>query len=260
MAHNLWMVLSAKPKDARPIKAHFNGGKDDPTSISLPVLPAIRGRVIDTEGRPVPDAAVGRWLTFDTDGTGEMLQFFDGAVALTDRAGNFVIAPTLELSFGSSRPAPTIGVLCFADPSFKSDGWLLFHPNRPIRTAVQLFDPNRPVEPMIVTLKPSRLVRIPISREFVTSKRKRIITVRERVWDGRDLPFRVLLDRPDPNHQDGSTGEGNGTTIKRYSVTGFPSLFLIDRDGTMIGAVDHSNHDRLESLVRDLVEKAERGH
>ena len=50
-------------------------------SISLPVLPAIRGRVIDTEGRPVPDAAVGRWLTFDADGTGEMLPFFDGAVA-----------------------------------------------------------------------------------------------------------------------------------------------------------------------------------
>jgi thiol-disulfide isomerase/thioredoxin len=435
MAHNLSMVLSAKPKDARPIEAHFNGGKDDPTSTSLPVLPAIRGHVIDTEGRPVPDAAVGQWLTFDTDGTGEMLRFFDGAVALTDRAGNFVIAPTLQLSFGSSRPAPRIGILCFADPSFKSDGWLLFHPNRPIRTAVQLFDPNRPVEPMIVTLKPSRLVRIPISREFVTSKRKtqysseimvtlrkdiphydfflshrarkpteesptqtseivleeylpegtyqfevtlkdenssetlgqarreiivprgddplvvaplklepthnqklvgkpapeidaieldtgrpvkladfrgkvvlldfwgywcgvcnfnmphlvelnrkfagrplvilalhdqsvqsraaydrRITTVRERVWDGRDLPFRVLLDRPDPNNQDGSTGEGNGTTIKRYSVTGFPSLFLIDRDGTMIGQVDPSNHDRLHSLVRDLVEKAERGH
>jgi thiol-disulfide isomerase/thioredoxin len=356
-------------------------------------------------------------------------------VALTDRAGNFVIAPTLELSFGSSRPAPTIGILCFADPSFKSDGWLLFHPKRPIRTAVQLFDPNRSVVPMIVTLKPSRLVRIPISREFVTSKRKtkysseimvtlrkdihhydffmshrdlkpaeesptqtseivleeylpegtyqlevtledenssktlgearreiivprgdgplvvpplklelaenqklvgkpapeidaieldtgrpvkladfrgnvvlldfwgywcgvctfnmphlvelnrkfagrplvilalhdqsvqsraaydrRINTVREQVWDGRDLPFRVLLDRADSDNHDGPGGEGNGTTIKRYSVTGFPSLFLIDRDGTMIGPVDSYNHDRLESVVRDLVEKAERVH
>ena len=83
-----------------------------------------------------------------------------------------MIAPTLELSFGTSRPAPKVGALCFADPSFRSDGWLLFHPNRPIRTAFQLFDPNRPVEPMTVTLKPSRLVRIPISRGFVTSKRK----------------------------------------------------------------------------------------
>ena len=84
--------------------------------------------MIDTEGRPVPDAAVGRWLTFDADGTGEMLRFFDGAVALTDREGNFVIAPTVELSFGASRPAPKVGTLCFADPSFRSDGWLLFHP------------------------------------------------------------------------------------------------------------------------------------
>ena len=89
---------------------------------------------------------------------------------------------------------------------------------------------------------------------------RRITTVRERVWDGRDLPFRVLLDRPDPNNQEGSTGEGNGTTIQRYRVTGFPSLFLIDRDGTMIGRVDPFNHDRLDSLVRDLVEKAERVH
>ena len=85
---------------------------------------------------------------------------------------------------------------------------------------------------------------------------RRIATVRERIWDGRDLPFRVVLDHP--NNHDGSTGEGHGTTIKRYSVTGFPSLFLIDRDGTMIGRIKHSNHDRLESLVRDLVEKAER--
>ena len=43
------MKLSAEPKDARPIEAFFDGGKDDPVSISLPVLPAIRGRVIDPE-------------------------------------------------------------------------------------------------------------------------------------------------------------------------------------------------------------------
>ena len=202
MAQNQWMVLSAKPKDARPIEAHFNGGKDDPTSISLPVLPTIRGRVIDTEGRPVPDTAVGRWLTFDTDGTGEMLRFFDGAVALTDRAGSFVIAPTLQLSFGSSRPAPRFGILCFADPSYKSDGWLLFHRNRPIRTAVQLFDPNRPVEPMTVTLKPSRLVRIPISREFVTSKRKTQYLSEIKVTLRKDIPhydFFLSTSRPQAN-------------------------------------------------------------
>jgi hypothetical protein len=135
-------------------------------------MTAIRGRVIDTEGRPVPDAAVGRWLTFDVDGTGEMLRFFGGAVALTDREGNFVIAPRLDLSFGALRPAPKVGALCFADPSFHSDGWLLFRPDRPIRMAFQVFDQNRVVEPVTVTLKPSRRIRIPIFRGFVTPKRE----------------------------------------------------------------------------------------
>ena len=431
MARDLWMELSAEPKDARPIEAFFNGGKDVPASISLPVLPPIRGRVIDTEGRSVPNTAVGRWLTFDADGTGEMLRFFDGAVALTDRDGNFVISPKLKLTFGASRPAPKVGALCFADPSYRSEGWLLFHPNQPIRTSYQVFDQGRPVEPMTVTLKPSRRVRIPISRGFVMSKRKteyestvfitlrkdiphydfllsnrsvkprgesstetaetvleeylpegtyqlevllmdenssetlgqarreiivprgegplvlpplalepredqklvgkpapeiaaieldtgrpvrladfrgkvvvvdfwghwcgvcngkmpnlveldrkfagrplailaihdqsvqsraaydrKIGTVRERLWGGRDLPFRVLLDQPDPDNHDDLGEEGTGTTIRRYSVTGFPSLFVIDRDGTMIGRVN-PYHDRLESLVRDLVEKAE---
>ena len=433
MARGLGMRLSAEPKDARPIEAFFGGGRDDPTSISLPVLPVIRGRVIDTAGRPVPDAAVGRWLTFGADGIGEMNRLPEGAVALTDREGKFAIAPKVALSFGAARPAPKVGVLCFADPSYRSsDGWLLFHPNRPIRTAVQLFDPNRPVEPMTVTLKPSRRVRIPISRGFVTSKRKilyssqilvtlrkdiphydfmmmnrsfepkgespmetaetvieeylpegtyqlavtledenssetlgqarreiivprgdaplvvpplkleptdnqklvgkpapeidaieldtgrpvkladfrgkvvvldfwgywcgvcnvkmphlvelnrkfagrplailalhdqsvqsraaydrKIGTVRQRMWGGRDLPFRVLLDRPDPSVTDELGGEGNGTTTRRYSVTGFPTLFVIGHDGTMIGQLNPHDHERLETIVRKLVEKAE---
>jgi thiol-disulfide isomerase/thioredoxin len=87
---------------------------------------------------------------------------------------------------------------------------------------------------------------------------RKIGTVRQRIWGGRDLPFRVLLDQPDPRNHDDLGGEGTGTTISRYSVTGFPSLFVIDRDGTMIGRVDPFNHERLESLVRDLVEKAEK--
>ena len=172
MARNFGMSLSTTPRNARPIEAYFSGAKDDPPSVTLPVLPPIRGRVIDPEGRPVPDAAVGRWLTFDSDGTGEMLRFFGGSIALTDRNGKFVIAPTLHLRFYMWRPAPKLEALCFAAPSFRSEGWLLFRPNQPVRTSYQLFDPSRPVEPMTVTLKPSRRVRIPISRAFVTSKRK----------------------------------------------------------------------------------------
>ena len=88
----------------------------------------------------------------------------------------------------------------------------------------------------------------------------KIATARERTWGGRDLPFRVLLDRPDPKKPDDLNPEGTGTTIMRYGITGFPTLFVIDRDGTMIGQVAHSEHDRLESLVRELVEKAESAH
>src|SRR4029077_10320634 len=120
----------------------------DPASITLPVLPAIRGRVLDPQGRPVPDAAVGRWLTFDTDGTGEMLAFVGGALAATDREGNFEIAPRLQLRFYMSRPTPKLEGFCFAAPSYRSERYQLFHPNQPTRVAYRLFDPSRQVEPM----------------------------------------------------------------------------------------------------------------
>jgi len=435
MPRYLGMRLSTEPKDARPIEAYLRGAKDDPASITLAVLPAIWGRVLDAEGWPVPDAAVGRWLTFDADGTGEMQFFIGEAVAITDRGGNFVIAPKLELRFYMSRPTPRLEALCFADPSFRSMCHQFFEPNRPIRVAYQLFEPNRPVEPMIVTLKPSRRVRVPISRSFVTAKRetelyseisitpckdipdwrfflimrglkpkggsptqadetvleeylpegtyqlevslrdaktyeslgkarreivvprgegpldlpplaleqpdfqqligkpapeidatdldtgrpvkladfrgkvvvldfwgywcgvcvanmphlmelkrkfegrplvilalhdqsvqsrpiydRKIAAARERIWGGLDLPFRVLVDRPEPKKPDDFGPEGTGTTIVHYGITGFPTLFVIDRDGTMIGQVGHSQHDQLESLVRELVEKAELVH
>jgi len=424
--------LSTEPRNGRPIEAYFAGTKEDPASITLPVLPAIQGRVLDPEGWPVPNAAVGWHLSFESDGTGEMLPFFGGALAVTDRGGNFVITPTLEVRLYRSRPTPKLAALCFAGPSVRSLCYQLFDRNQPIRMAYQLFDPNRPTEPMHVTLKPSRRVRIPISRGFVTSGRqtefdseiwitprtdipdwrfflitrsltpkegsttqaeetvleeylpegtyqvevnlrdpntdarlgkarreivvprgegtldlpplaiepmdfqklagkpapeidathldsgrpvkladfrgkvvllefwgywcgpcvanmpflaelhrkfqgrplailalhdqsvqsravydRKTTTARQRIWSGRDLPFPVLLDRPDPKKPDDLDPEGTGTTIVRYGITGFPTLFVIDRDGTMIGRVDPTDHVRLESVVRELVKKAE---
>jgi hypothetical protein len=67
----------------------------------------------------------------------------------------------------------------------------------------------------------------------------------------------VLLDRPDPRRSVDRDPEGTGITVERYGITGFPSLFVIDREGTMVGEVPFSAHDRLESLVRDLLKKAE---
>ena len=67
----------------------------------------------------------------------------------------------------------------------------------------------------------------------------------------------MLLDRPDPEKSDDRNPEGTGTSCKRYGITGFPALFVIDRDGTMIGPVGRFQEDRLESVVRELMEKAE---
>lgn len=87
---------------------------------------------------------------------------------------------------------------------------------------------------------------------------RKLATARQRLWAGRDLPFRVLVDRPDPKKPDDRNADGTGTTVVRYGITGFPTLFVIDQDGTVVAQVGHSQHDRLESLVRELVEKAER--
>jgi thiol-disulfide isomerase/thioredoxin len=87
---------------------------------------------------------------------------------------------------------------------------------------------------------------------------RKIATVRERLWGGRELPFRVLLDSPDPKKADDHGAKGAGMTVNHYGIKGFPTLFVIDQDGTMIGRVGHWEHDRLETLVRKLVEKAER--
>ena len=60
----------------------------------------------------------------------------------------------------------------------------------------------------------------------------------------------MLLDRPDPKKADDRYPEGTGMTIRRNGVTGFPTIFVIDHKGTMVGPVWFSEHDRL-SLVRE---------
>ncbi len=86
---------------------------------------------------------------------------------------------------------------------------------------------------------------------------RKIAMARRRAWGGRDLPFRVLLDRPDPKKADDRDLEGTGATVKRYDIREFPSLFVIDQNGRLVEQVWFSGHDRLESLVRELVKKTE---
>ena len=416
MAPELWVSVETKPPGARPVETILNIRKDGPASITLPVLAPIKGRVLDQDGKPVPDVAVGRWINFRADGTKKMLTFFNGAHAVTDQDGRFTVAPEVNLK-GSSAEDPKAPhmpqALCFADPSFR-------------RTACRLFDPTGPSAPMEVRLEPAQLVRVPIKGEslakfqgqlsaqffvvprsdapdlsyfFITQSLdlkgrtgelvleeylpkgtyeievrhqdraagatpgkatghvvvpggegsidapplvlgpqehaemfgkpapelaaidldtgkpvtladfrgkvvvldfwgywcgpctgsmphlmdlyakfkgrpleivalhdqsvqsraeydQKIAPARRIMWSGRDLPFRVLLDCPDPKKPDDRQAEGTGTTINRYVIRAFPTLFVIGPDGTLVDKVARSQHERLETLVRELLDKA----
>jgi hypothetical protein len=50
--------------------------------------------------------------------------------------------------------------------------------------------------------------------------------------------------------------EGAGTTVERYGIRGFPTLFVIDASG-MIARVANTWDERSESLVRELLDRAE---
>jgi hypothetical protein len=86
---------------------------------------------------------------------------------------------------------------------------------------------------------------------------QKIGPARRIMWSGRDLPFRVLLDSPDPKKPEDRDPEGTGTTVNRYAIKGFPTIVVIGPDGTLVDQGVFANHDRLETLVRALVEKAE---
>jgi Tfp pilus assembly protein PilX len=48
-----------------------------------------------------------------------------------------------------------------------------------------------------------------------------------------------------------------GVARPRYRIESFPSLFVIDQQSKIVGVVRHSEHARLESLVRTLLAKSE---
>ena len=130
MAGTVW-----KPEGARPIEMLLAVRKDGPASITLPVVPPIRGRVVDRDGKPVPDIAVGRWISFGSDGVGEVVPYFSGG-AVSDRDGRFAITPEVQLKgsgleHADARHLPRM--LCFADPSFRRAACRFFDPRKPLR-------------------------------------------------------------------------------------------------------------------------------
>lgn len=422
MAPELLLSVSARPDGARPIETSLEMLADGPDEIKVPVLPPYRGRVVDPQGRPVADVAIGRWLSFGDDGEGDVSGFLGTTVpVITDREGRFELAATLLVGRLATRMAPPKSeFLAAADARFERVGY-------------QVLDPARADEPVEVTLRPTRRVRIPIgpgsarpnpgailstslriaprpdvpdwrwyflfrdrawkeqpagparrdvieenlpegtyeleaelvSDEAFTERLgsatlelsvpagegpldlppvelgpvvartspgepapeidateldsgrplrladlrgkvvvldfwgywcgpcvwqlpkladlhrqyegrplaiiavhdqsvqsredydRRIAFTRRRVWGGRDLPFQVLLDRPLQHRSDVFTSEGDGVTINRYGITGFPTLLVIDHEGRLVERVSLANRDRLPQLVRQLVEKAE---
>ena len=59
----------------------------------------------------------------------------------------------------------------------------------------------------------------------------------EKSWGGRSLPFPTLLD---------DTGE----TVRNYSIRAFPTVLLIDPDGTVVKIGGH--HEVLAQLESEL--------
>jgi thiol-disulfide isomerase/thioredoxin len=79
--------------------------------------------------------------------------------------------------------------------------------------------------------------------------------IKQNVWEGRELPFRVALDSPDPEVEKGQPGIGQGVTCKRYQIDGFPTTMVIDRDGKVVGTVNTHQHGRLEAMLKEQINK-----
>lgn len=71
------------------------------------------------------------------------------------------------------------------------------------------------------------------------------------VWDGRDLPFPVLLDLPDPRLGPDDDPIATGSTIGSYGIVGFPTTLLIDQEGKLVGR--YTEVKQLEESIRRLL-------
>jgi peroxiredoxin len=73
-------------------------------------------------------------------------------------------------------------------------------------------------------------------------------------WNGRELPFPVLLDGGGETPIPGSTLKARGATTAAYGITAFPTTLVIDRQGRIEGQINlhdlQSARQRLEDLLR----------
>ncbi|MDR3621898.1 MAG: redoxin domain-containing protein [Paludisphaera borealis] len=57
----------------------------------------------------------------------------------------------------------------------------------------------------------------------------RLVATKRSIWQGRDLPFPILLDAQNGEH---------GVTVKTYDIHSFPTSLLIDPEGNLVGESD----------------------
>ena len=62
--------------------------------------------------------------------------------------------------------------------------------------------------------------------------------IRDKLWEGRELPFPVLLD-------------ASGETIERWGIRAFPTMLLIDPEGRFVATV-HGRRTRRNSSPRGV--------
>ena len=77
--------------------------------------------------------------------------------------------------------------------------------------------------------------------------------VKRAVWNNRDLPFRVALDRPDPARAPTDPPIGHGVTCDRYKIRGFPTTYLIDQDGKVVATVNARLPDQVAGQIKALL-------
>jgi thiol-disulfide isomerase/thioredoxin len=77
---------------------------------------------------------------------------------------------------------------------------------------------------------------------------KKLEDVREKYWDGRNIPFPVALDGGGITGIEGTERTSEGATTAAYGIQSWPTTVLIDRNGTVVKEFHSSNSDDVEQL------------
>jgi thiol-disulfide isomerase/thioredoxin len=81
----------------------------------------------------------------------------------------------------------------------------------------------------------------------------KLAEIRRKEWNGRDLPFPVAID----GGQRGEPGSNSrGENVTAYGVTGFPTTFVIDRNGEIVESLNLENPGARAEVARLVGEGA----